>query len=90
MDTERVGIRQFRDRLTFYLKKVRAGQSVVILDRGMPLARLSPVRPPEEASVWRLAEEGLVEWDGGKPVGSLSPAGPAEGSVSDLVPEVRR
>lgn len=81
MDTERVGIRQFRDRLTFYMKKVRAGHSVVILDRGVPLARVSPVRAPEEAAVWRLAEEGLVEWAGGKPLGALAASTPFDATA---------
>ena len=45
-----VSIREMKNRLSKYLKLVRAGKDVVITDRGRPVARLIVVQPsPKEA-----------------------------------------
>jgi prevent-host-death family protein len=36
-------ITEMKNRLSAYLDRVRAGESVLILDRGVPVARLEPV-----------------------------------------------
>jgi prevent-host-death family protein len=89
MAVDTVGIRELRDRLTVYLRRVRAGQSLVILDRQTPVARISPVAP-ELAAVGNLIAEGAVEWQGGKPQGALQPPRSHGGPVSELVGEQRR
>lgn len=38
-------IREMKNRLSQYIKRVRAGREVVITDRGKPVARLVPVGP---------------------------------------------
>ena len=43
-----ISIREMKNRLSKYLKLVRAGKDVVITDRGRPVARLSLVRPTTE------------------------------------------
>ena len=86
---ERVGIREFRDRMTAYLRRVRAGETLVIVDRKTPIARLSPAAPELEVFA-ELAAQGLVEWGGGKPQGATRPPRVREGQVSDLVVEGRR
>lgn len=59
---ERVTISQLKNRLSAYLKKVRAGGTVLILDRDTPIARLERVeagaRPADRLS--RLEKAGLV------------------------------
>ena len=86
---ERVGIREFRDRLTTYLRRVRAGESLLIMDRGTPIARVSPAAPQVE-TLAELVADGLAEWGGGKPQGSFRPARVREGRISDIVIEDRR
>lgn len=86
---ERVAIRRFRDGLTSFLRRVRAGESLLITDRDEPIAQLSPVAP-ELASLAELTAQGLMEWRGGKPRGAARPARVREGLVSDLVIEGRR
>ena len=86
---EHVGIRQFRDRLTTYLRRVRSGETLVIVDRKTPIARLGPA-VPELEGLADLAAQGLVEWGGGKPQGAAQPPRVREGRVSDLVVEGRR
>jgi prevent-host-death family protein len=79
----RVGIRELRDRLKYYVQTAHRGEDVVITDRGRPVARLVALH--EKRPVDRLIEAGLataprrpkgeVDWT---PVAS-------DGSVSDLI-----
>ncbi len=39
---QRVGSREFKNRLGRYLRAVRKGQTLLITDRGKPVARVSP------------------------------------------------
>ncbi|NLG69257.1 MAG: type II toxin-antitoxin system prevent-host-death family antitoxin [Firmicutes bacterium] len=86
---ERVGIRQFRDRLTTYLRRVRAGESLLIVDRDTPVAQLAPA-VPELRAVSDLVAEGMVEWGGGKPRGAAQPPKVHGEPISALVVEGRR
>jgi prevent-host-death family protein len=65
----KVTISELRNQLSAYLKKVRAGEKVVILDRQTPVARL--VRLEVEAHpddrLMRLERDGLVS-RGAQPV----------------------
>ena len=40
---ERVGVRELKDRLAYYLRTVRQGETVVVTIRGKPVARLVPI-----------------------------------------------
>jgi prevent-host-death family protein len=62
----KVGSREFKNRMGRYLSAVRNGQTLVITDRGQPVAKLSPPDsnlPSEqniETVLRRLEEQGLV------------------------------
>jgi prevent-host-death family protein len=43
----RVGSREFKNRLGRYLSAVRKGQSLLITDRGQPVAKVTPPDPEE-------------------------------------------
>ncbi len=59
---EKATISELRKHLSAYLEKVRAGESVLILDRNRPVARLVGVAAQEPADDWlaRLESEGLL------------------------------
>ena len=83
-----VGIRELRADLSRWVKRVRAGEEIVVTDRGKPVARLLPM--DGQRKIDRLIAAGLVSpapkpWHG-------SPPRPvkAKGLVSDLVAEQRR
>jgi prevent-host-death family protein len=88
-----VGVRDFRARLSAYLRNVAAGGSVTISNRRrQPIARLVPVRQSSESDVLdRLADRGVVRRGVGKPGHSprVKPR-KARRSLSDLVIEDRR
>ncbi len=59
---EKVTISQLKNQLSAFLKKVRAGESVLILDRNRPVARLEGVeqRGPIDDRLAGLESEGLL------------------------------
>jgi prevent-host-death family protein len=70
---ESIGIREFKDRLGFYLRAVRKGETITITKWGKPIARLIPVPLPDkiglsrelEERMWELVAEGTIAWNGG-------------------------
>lgn len=59
---ERATISQIKNRLSAYLRKVRAGESILILDRDQPIARLERVESEDhpEDRLRRLERLGLL------------------------------
>ena len=66
MSESRVGIRELKSRLSAYLQRVRAGETVLITDRGQPVGRIVPVAQPIEDRLGAMAQAGLILWNGGK------------------------
>ena len=59
----KVGTKSLKNKLSLYLRKVRAGETVTVTDRGVPIAELRAIVPPADAeadALRRLADEGLV------------------------------
>lgn len=64
------GVRNVKDHLSEYLRRIREGERVVITDRGRPVAELVGYPQDERGDVgWRLVRQGIGEWGGGKPQG---------------------
>jgi len=59
---EKATISELKNSLSAYLKKVRAGQTVIVFDRHIPIARLERIDPDQVADdvVSRLERAGLV------------------------------
>lgn len=60
-----VGVRELKNRLTYYLKRTRGGERVIVTDRGMPVAILHEVSQveldaPGEEYLAAAAAEGTV------------------------------
>src|SRR5713226_8544616 len=45
----KVGVRELKDHLSDYLRRARAGELIVITDRGEPVAELSPAGTSSDA-----------------------------------------
>jgi prevent-host-death family protein len=85
-----VGVRELKNRLSFYLKQVMGGERIEVTHRGKVIALLIPARTskvPKE--LLTLVEEGLASWGGGKPLGSSKPAKIRGQPLSELVLEDR-
>lgn len=85
-----VGIKQAKSRLGEYLRKVSAGERVVITDRGKPIAEITKPRAAGNERLEAMVRAGEAFWSGGKPRGSKKPAKLRGASVSDAVIEDRR
>ena len=85
------GVRNLKDHLSEYLRRVRGGERVLITDRGRPVATLVGL-PKEESSelAWSLVHEGLGEWSGGKPRGASDPPHIPGRRAEEVVVEDRR
>jgi prevent-host-death family protein len=83
-----VGIRELRGRLSDYLARVRAGDEVVVTDRGEAVARIVPISGGRALD--RAVAEGLVT--PARHPGRTRPRRRvrSRGGVSDLVDEQRR
>ena len=86
-----VGVRDLRDNLSAYLRRVREGELLVITDRGKPIGELGPAAGGRNAARARaLVRTGVASWSGGKPKGLPHAPRPQAGLVSDAVIEDRR
>lgn len=61
----RVGTAELKNRLSHYLRQVREGRTVVVMDRNEPVARLEPIAKPggpatEHEVLLQLAREGVI------------------------------
>lgn len=61
-----VGIREFKSRLSSYVRRVKSGATVVITDRGRPVGRLVPVSPGLDRRIEDLVRSSLLAWSGRK------------------------
>ena len=62
----RIGIRELRQRASEYLRRVEAGETIEVTDRGRPIALLTPI--PSAPPIERLRASGDIEggsavWD---------------------------
>jgi len=86
-----VGIRELKNRLGHHIGRVKAGERLVVTDRGKPVAMLWPVSSMEaEGRIEAMLREGIARWNGGKPKGSPNPPRNKGKTVSSAVLEDRR
>jgi len=94
-----ISIRELKNQLSRYLRKVAAGDEVVITSHNRPVARLTRVEkiseeePTRQELLRRLKTmPGVYVAKGGKPKGANRPIKikPGEKSLADIVLEERR
>lgn len=87
----KAGVREVKNRLSEYLRRVKQGEIIYITERNVPVAKIVPVEESVKEEVLDMVERGLASWDGGKPAGIHNGpeiSGPA--SIEALVSEDRR
>lgn len=72
---ERVGVRELRQNLSVYLRRVRGGEKLEVTERGRPVAVLQPIVAADDRLA-RLEERGI-------------PVRRGAGNLADLPPPVR-
>jgi len=61
-----ISIRELKSRLNHYLRLARKGESVVITDHGVPIARIMPIGRDPDARLAAMRDTGLAQWSGRK------------------------
>lgn len=85
------GVREVKNRFSEYLRRVKRGETLVITERNVPVAKLVPFQQQAPPPVLALVEEGVAAWRGGKPRGvAVPPAVRGTSSIAVLVTEDRR
>ena len=85
-----VAVSALRANLSDWIERARDGEEIIVTERGIPVARLTPVEAAPLLE--RLTREGVLS----KPRDTVRPTAGAvsrvraQGSVSDLVGEQRR
>jgi prevent-host-death family protein len=75
--SRRVGVRELRQNLSVHLRRVIAGETLEVTDRGHPVAVLAPLPKPTDALEWLIATRGAT-----RPVGDLRDLPTPKGRVS--------
>lgn len=90
MSLETTSIADLKARLSHFLARARAGQTIEVTSHRKPVARITGV--PEQApdALARLVAEGRVSWGGGpKPQGAAVRLSEAPKTMADTVIEDR-
>jgi prevent-host-death family protein len=84
-DKMKVDLRELKNKLSEYLNRVKAGQIIVITERGKPIGQILPINK------YMDERSGDIEWDG-KKLKHYKPLAVNRGDrqVSDLVVEDRQ
>jgi prevent-host-death family protein len=94
MNTSRtVGSRELKTRLGTYLERVRNGETLILTDRGRPVAELKPItrsRDPIEARMDEMAALGLITRATRKKLTPFKPIKGVKGSLSSAIIEDRK
>jgi prevent-host-death family protein len=78
MTESKVGVRELRQNLSVYLRRVRNGEALEVTDRGRVVALLVPI-PKPDTPLERLIAAGIAS----RPRGSLAELRPPSGTPSD-------
>jgi prevent-host-death family protein len=86
-----VGVRELKNRLSEFLRRVADGERVTVTDRGRPVAVISPpLEAPADQQIAGMVREGLARWAGGTPRGAARPPRIRGKPIARTVSEERR
>lgn len=90
MSELKVGTRELKNKLSEYLRRVKAGEIITVTEHGKSIGQIIPIKPTLEERLQIMIEAGQIEWNGQK----LPPYKPTvinrtQKQLSDLVIENR-
>ena len=89
MNGSRIGVRELKARLSEYLRRVKAGHTIVITEHGRTVGRIVPVGQSLDERLQGMRQAGALAWSG-KRFRRVTPLGRARGgAVADLLVENR-
>ena len=90
MSQRRIGIRELKSKLSACVREVRAGETIVVTERGRAVARLIPDAMSVPERLAALERAGGIQWSGRR-LTRPKPAARLRGrrTVADLISENR-
>jgi len=64
MSNATIGIRELKAHLSHTLQQVKAGETVIITERGKPIGRIVPMESSLEDRMQELIAAGVIAWNG--------------------------
>jgi prevent-host-death family protein len=61
-----IGVRELKAQLSQTLRQVKAGETVIITERGKPIGRIVPLETSLEERMQELMAAGVLSWNGKK------------------------
>jgi prevent-host-death family protein len=62
-----IGIRELKEQLSGHIREVKGGTTLVITERGKPVARLMPMAVDIDAKLQQMVDSGQASWSGQRP-----------------------
>ena len=88
-----VKVKELKDHLSAYLRKIKNGESLIVQERKTPIALITPIKDPEQTKLYQkflpLIRKGILHWNGNKPKGAANPPVSRGKSLSEMVLEGR-
>ena len=88
MEERQVGVRELRQNLSKYLRRVQRGERLEVTEHGRPVAVLAPLGQPQ-TSIDRLIAAGRVTSPRGDLLAQLPPRGRVSTVASDALADER-
>jgi prevent-host-death family protein len=85
---DNVGVRELRQNLSVYLRRIAQGETLRVTEHGHPVALLSPIPRSDDAALDQLEAEGLLEQRVARrtrPLAKPVPRLPGEPPISELI-----
>ena len=83
-DRQRVGVRELRQNLSVYLRRVKTGERLEVTEHGRPVALLAPL-PSGMTATERLAAAGMLRPPSGDLLDLPAPSGRPTRTVSEAL-----
>lgn len=90
MSEMRVGTRELKNKLSEYLRRVKAGETITVTEHGRAIGQIIPASTTVEEKMKAMTASGRVEWNGSKPrTYQTKVKNTGKRQLSDLVAEDR-
>ncbi len=86
---QRVGVRELRQNLSVYLRRVKGGETLAVTERGETVARLTPVPPPSLSPLERLVADGTARMPSTRVRDLPPPQKSTDRPLSEILREIR-
>ena len=86
----RVGTRELKNKLSEYMRRVKAGETIIVTEHGKSIGQIVPIKPTIDERLRAMVGAGQAEWNGQK-LKPYQPTARNKGGrlLSDLVVEDR-